>query len=45
MFGRLHAVTDEGALWALANHVSVDPLYSLEAVQQHRQQLQQPRGW
>jgi hypothetical protein len=29
MFGRLHNVTDEDALWALAQHVSVDPLYKM----------------
>ncbi|WIA13031.1 hypothetical protein OEZ85_006639 [Tetradesmus obliquus] len=43
MFGRLHTVTDEGALWALARRVSVDPMYGLDAAQQHRQQHQQPR--
>jgi hypothetical protein len=38
MFGKLHAITDEGALWALAKRKSIDPRYSVESMQLHRQQ-------
>jgi hypothetical protein len=41
MFGKLHVITDEGALWALAKRKSIDLSYSVEAAQLHRQQHQQ----
>jgi hypothetical protein len=43
MYGKLHDITDEGALWALAKHKSIDPQYSLKIAQQQQQQQQQRR--